>query len=859
MFLHRTIIYLLVLAIFFSAQSLVAQQNNLKVEELPPLPDEEGFAGMFAGTSNGALLCMGGANFPEARPWEGGQKRWYDHIYVLMEEDGDWQVAGQKLPYPLAYGVSVNYQNEVILIGGSDAKKHHREVFSVSYENGAIKINHQFPSLPVPLASMAGTIVNNTIYIAGGISTPESKPIHKFYALDLSLPENEREWTEESPWPGAPRMLAVSAAKDGKFYLFSGINLLHEKGEPYQRELLKDAYVYHPSKTKESQDGKWKKLSDLPRAVAAGPNPAPVMGLSHILFPGGLDEKTAKHADPDTHPGFLTDILAYNIQSKEYVKVGALPKGGARVTLPATLWNNRWVIPSGESKAGVRSPKVYTISNNVQFGSLNWLFLFLYLGVMLYIGYYFSKRGKSTEDFFVAGRRIPWWAAGISIYGTQLSAISFMAIPAIVYATDWTLAIGPVIILLMVPLIIKYYLPFFRRLNVTSAYQYLEERFNLKVRLLASVTFMLMQLARMGIVLYLPAIAISSVTGLDVYLCIAIMGIFCTIYTVMGGIEAVIWTDVIQVVVLLGGAIFCIVIASLNIEGGIIHIIERGISLDKFKMLHWGWDSSQLVVWVAIISFFFLNLIPYTSDQTVVQRYLTVKDEKEAAKSLWTNGIITIPGILLFFGLGTTLYIYYLENPSIINSSKPDEVLPFYIVQNLPLGVAGIVIAGVFAASMSSLDSSMNSIATAYITDIQKRFNKNSSDAHSLKLAKLIIISIGFIGTCSAMFIAATHVDFIFNYFQEILGVFGGGLAGVFILAIFAKKANASGAIAGVLGGAALTWFVKYNTDISLYLYGAIGVVSSVMIGYLVSILFPGKRKTKIEGYTYSTLVKEEV
>jgi SSS family transporter len=475
---------------------------------------------------------------------------------------------------------------------------------------------------------------------------------------------------------------------------------------------------------------------------------------------------------------------------------------------------------------------------------------------MLYIGYYYSKRGNSTDDFFVAGRRIPWWAAGISIYGSQLSAITFMAIPAIVYATDWSLAIGSIMILAVVPLVIKYYLPFFRRLNVTSAYQYLEDRFDVKVRLLASVTFMFMQLARIGIVLYLPAIAITSVTGINVYLCIAIMGVFCTIYTVMGGIEAVIWTDVVQVAVLLGGAIMCLVIAILNVEGGITQAIETGLALDKFKMLHWGWDSSQLVVWVALTGFFFLSIIPYTSDQTVVQRYLTVRDEKAAAKSLWTNGIITIPGVMIFFGLGTALYIYYLKNPQVMNSDSPDELLPFYIVQNLPVGIAGIVIAGLFAASMSSLDSSMNSIATAYITDIQKRFNKSSSDAHSLKLAKWITVIIGFAGTGSAMFIAATHVDFIFNYFQEILGVFGGGLAGVFVLAIFIKKANATGAIVGVLGGAAITWLVKYNTDISLYLYGAVGVISSVLIGYLVSIIFPGKGRAK--GYTYTTLVKGE-
>src|SRR5690606_26347910 len=204
------------------------------------------------------------------------------------------------------------------------------------------------------------------------------------------------------------------------------------------------------------------------------------------------------------------------------------------------------------------------------------------------------------------------------------------------------------------------------------------DRFNVKVRTLASVAFMLMQLARIGIVLYLPSIAIAWVTGIDIYLCIGIMGIVCTIYTVMGGIEAVIWTDVIQVLVLLGGAILCIVVAILDVDGGLNEVIQTGIRYDKFKMFHTGWDPSRLVVWVALVSFFFLNLIPYTSDQTVIQRYLTVRDEKAAAKSLWTNGLLTLPGIVVFFGLGTTLFVYYMDHPAVFSSSRPDELLPYY-------------------------------------------------------------------------------------------------------------------------------------------------------------------------------------
>ncbi len=821
----------ILLFLFMLTGQMVGAQSSLHISQLPPIPDEEGFAGMYVGVSNGALLCMGGANFPERMPWEGGEKVWYDHIFVMEEESGEWKKFDDALPFPLGYGVSVNYGNQVIIIGGSNAGEHSNIVIGVEYKNGRIALNKSYPQLPVPLAMTTGALVGTTVYVAGGLETPEGDPVSHFYSLDLGDPVSDRQWIKRSPWPGPPRQLAVSASKDGKFYLFSGINAVVNESGKKDRELLKDAYVYDPL------TDRWNSLPQLPRAIAAGPSPAPVIGLNHIVFPGGLDEVTARHSDPATHPGFLEDIWAFNTLSESYVQVGQMPEGSSRLTLSTTRWGKAWVVPNGESGPGVRSPQVYVISDSVEFGVSNWLFLILYLIAMLYIGFKYSKSNKTTEDYFVAGHRIPWWAAGLSIYGTQLSAITFMAIPAIVYATDWTLAIGSLMILAIVPLIIKYYLPFFRKLNVVTAYQYLEERFNVEVRTLASGAFMLMQLARMGIVMYLPSIAIASVTGIDIYLCIAIMGVIGTIYTVMGGIEAVIWTDVIQVLVLLGGAIFCIVVAILDVDGGFNEVIQTGIQNDKFKMFHAGWDPSRLVVWVALVSFFFLNLIPYTSDQTVVQRYLTVRDERAAAKSLWTNGLLTLPGIVVFFGLGTTLFVYYMDHPAVFSSSRPDELLPYYIVQELPVGVAGIIIAAIFAASMSSLDSSMNSISSAYITDIHSRFVPNTSDQGNLRLAKWLTVMIGVVGTGSAMWIAAANVEYIFDFFQEMLGLFGGGLAGIFILAVFLRRANGNGAIAGLFGSALITWLVRSQTEVTVYLYGAVGVISCVVIGYLVSMI----------------------
>lgn len=825
-------------------------QHQLNWEELPPIPDKEGFAGMYTGVSGGALICMGGANFPDGMPWEGGKKIWYDHIYILEKGAASWKVADEKLPHPLAYGVSVTYNNRIILAGGSDATRHYANVFTVLYENGKIRFD-TLDSLPFPLANMTGALIGDHLLIAGGHSTAEGLPLKSFLELRISGDQKVQKWLNLEPWPGPARMQAVAASLQDKFFLFSGIDLHENTNGERARIILKDAYQFIPGK-KDFVKGAWVKLSEMPRGVAAGPSPAPTLGSDHILFPGGLDGKTAQHKDPSTFPGFVADLLAYHVQSDTWLNFGNLPANVTRVTLPAVKWDQKWVMINGEVGPGKRSSKVFALSRATGFGWLNWLTLILYLALMVGVGFLFDKKDQTTSNFFTAGGNIPWWAAGISIYGTQLSAITFMAIPAIVYATDWSLAIGSVMIVGAVPIVVKYYIPFFRRLSVTSAYQYLEYRFNSSVRTLGSLCFILYQMGRMGIVLFLPAIAIASVTGVDVYLLITIMGVICIVYTVMGGIEAVIWADVIQVVILLGGAFLCLVIGIWHVEGGVTGVFTKGMEAGKFNLYNWGWGHDQLYLWVAIIGFFFLNLIPYTSDQTIVQRYITVKDEKAVAKSLYTNGLIGLPGLLIFFGLGTVLWVFYQQNPGSIPSESVGEILPYFIVQELPAGVAGLIIAGIFAASQSTLSSSMNSVSAAYNTDIHFRLVSAKNDKQKLQTARIVTVVAGGFGIASAMLTAWLNVEFIFNYFQEVLGIFGGSLAGVFIVGIFIKRANSFGAVIGFLAGVAVVLLIKQNTHIHPYLYGAITICTCVVVGYFASLLFPAKQGLK--GLTYATL-----
>ena len=323
-------------------------------------------------------------------------------------------------------------------------------------------------------------------------------------------------------------------------------------------------------------------MADLPRAAAAAPGIS--VGQSHVLVFGGDDGTSFKRRDePETKPGgFRQDVLAYHTITDTWATVGTLPAGIASTT--AVHWRDRIVIPGGETALGRSSAGVGAgrLRQSVSgFGAWDYACLGAYLLSLVGMGIYFSRREKTTEDFFAAGRRIPWWAAGVSIAGTQTSAISFMAIPAKVYATDWVYLWNPLAAGLIAPLVVFVYLPFFRRLNLTTAYEYLEKRFHVAVRLFASSAFVLFHLGRMAIVLFLPAIALSTVTGIDVYACIVVMGVLCTLYTVLGGIEAVIWTDFLQVIVLIGGAFISLVIIAANVEGGFSGIVSVGMADSK--------------------------------------------------------------------------------------------------------------------------------------------------------------------------------------------------------------------------------------------------------------------------------------
>jgi SSS family transporter len=653
-------------------------------------------------------------------------------------------------------------------------------------------------------------------------------------------------------------MYPVAGVKGGKLYLFGGRDFAESEEKDINRifglDFLKDCWELNLSL------GTWRRLADLPEAKSAAPSMAVPLGASSLLMLGGVPVEFWKDqvaARPEIngqgmeHPGFPASILSYNIVTDQWTEVGRLPLAGtfAPVTTPVVFWDDKVIIPTGEIKPGVRSPQVLIAEigeTKLSFGLLNWIVVAVYLLGMVAIGFWFMKKesASSTEAYFRGGQKVPFWVAGLSIFATMLSAITFMAVPGVAYAKDWNGYIGQWPILIIVPLVVMFYLPFYRRLNITTAYEYLEKRFNVATRVIGSVTFMLFHIGRVAIVLYLPALALSSVTDINVFTAITVIGILCVIYTVMGGIEAVVWTDAIQALVLIGGALLCFGLIVSQVDGG-LGAIGSAMS-EQGKGITASWSFHDISIgkestsgFVLFVAFMLANLPSYTSGQDVVQRYVTTSSEKEAAKSLWMNIVMVLVGSAIFFGLGTALFVFYQENPELMDPTLPakDSVLPFFIMQNLPVGVAGLIIAGVFAAAQSTISSSLNSVATAFVTDVYGRLLKPESlDDQRLGVAKWVVVILGVVGIGISCVLAKMGMDGVFMLFNRFIGFALGPLGGLFALGIFSRRPNGLAGLVALICGVltvTVTYFLNEAGVIDLMplLYGAVGFLTTLGTG----------------------------
>ncbi|MEM6160487.1 sodium:solute symporter [Erwinia sp. P6884] len=470
------------------------------------------------------------------------------------------------------------------------------------------------------------------------------------------------------------------------------------------------------------------------------------------------------------------------------------------------------------------------------FGMMNYLVLFGYLLAMMLVGVYFSQRQKTADDYFRGGGRIPGWAAGVSVFATTLSSITFMSIPAKAFTSDWTFIFGQYLAIAILPLVFYFYIPFFRKLKVTSAYEYLEARFDVRSRLFASVSFMLFHIGRIAIITFLTVLALRPFIAIDPLVLVLLISVMCIIYTWMGGIEGVIWTDVIQGLLLSGSAVLIFVIICFKVQGGIGEIFSVNQHADKFfpaAQFHWSWTESTVPV--LIIGFLFANLQQFTASQDVVQRYIVTDSLEETKKTLLTNARLVAIIPLFFFAMGSALFVYYQQNPELLPPGfNTGGILPLFVVTEMPSGIAGLIIAAIFAAAQSSISSSLNSISSCFNADIYQRLShKKRTPENCMRMAKRVILIAGLVSSGATVWLVMADESEIWDAFNSLIGLMGGPMTGLFILGIFFKKANAGSATLGIVISVIAVLLARYATDLNFFFYGPIGL-SGVVIGGIV-------------------------
>jgi len=831
-------------AILLSQNKGIGAESNtedistvLKWESLPDLPESLGVAGPFAGSHKDALIIAGGANF--AKPIWATEKQWTQQIHVLAKEKGSytWHDGGL-LKKPIAYGASVTTKNGIVCMGGNDGSQTFRDVFLLQWDPIGKKTKTIiYPSLPEPCAYGQAALVGTTIYLAGGQKGPDlDSTMNNFWSLDLShanVPE-DFQWETLKTWPGESRAFNLTVTQhngyDDCIYVISG-----RREFEGATQFLKDVWEFTP-RTKI-----WRSRAALPRCVMAGTGIA--IGHSHIFVLGGADGSLFFKADDlkDAHPGFPKEALAYHTITDTWTSAGTMPAN--HVTTTALKWGSRIIIPSGEVRPRVRSPKIWSIapeSTRKGFGSVNYTILIGYLLLMIGIGFYFNRKNKNTDDYFRGGSQIPWWAAGCSIFATMLSSLTFTGLPSKAFAQDWVYAMGNMMIPLVAILAVYIALPLYRKLDVTSAYEYLENRFSRGVRLFGSASFTLFHIFRMSVVMSLTGLALAVATPLTPAESVVLMGALSILYCTLGGIEAVIWTDTIQTIVLMGGALLAIYFMTAGADGGFLGATQMAMDANKFRFLntHWDMTSTQIALWVIIFGGIGQNVSSYTADQAVVQRYMTTSSSKLAARSIWTNAIMSVVATILFFGIGTALFAFYRSNPQKLDPTiTTDQIFPLFIAMEMPVGVAGLIVAGIFSAAQSTVSTSMNSTATTLVTDFMRPLKICQDEKGYLKAAKRTTFFIGTLGTLLGLVFVNPEIKSLFDTFIKIIGLFMGVLGGLFLLGFLTRKANSTGAMTGAILGTIFMFYLWKYTSVNGYLYTTSGITACFISGYITSLL----------------------
>lgn len=518
--------------------------------------------------------------------------------------------------------------------------------------------------------------------------------------------------------------------------------------------------------------------------------------------------------------------------------------------------------------------------------------LVLYMAAVFGLGCWFSRKSSKTSEFMTAGRSLPGWAVGLSVFGTYVSSIGFLGNTGKAFSGTWNSWVFGLSLPFAALIAVRYFVPLYREGNEVSAYAHLENRFGPWARTYALICYLLSQLARCGTILYLVALALAPLTGWNIKTIILVTGVLVTTYTLLGGIEAVIWTDVVQSVVLIAGAVLCAVLLLVEMPGGADQLFSIARSDDKFSLGSFSLAPETLVApeptfWIVLLYGFFINLQNFGIDQSFVQRYLTAKTDQGARNSVWIGAIMYPIVSILFFFIGTGLYSYCTADESFqqqvrndVAESKlehdgitptpariaekaetltagdiGDKVLPYFIVNKLPLGMAGLLIAAIFAAAMSSMDTSLNSSATLWLCDVHRRYLRPAAgERESMLVLYSATLVFGILATATAL--AMIRIESALDNWWKLQGIFTGGMLGLFLLGLISKRAGNPAAVLGVVAGVLVTLWLSLSTTerwpeewiawanpLQSFLTIVVSTSTIIIVGMLAGVLATGRHR----------------
>ncbi len=477
------------------------------------------------------------------------------------------------------------------------------------------------------------------------------------------------------------------------------------------------------------------------------------------------------------------------------------------------------------------------------------IFITYLTGIVLF-GSSFYRRNKTSSAFTLGNNNIPTWVISMSIFATFVSSISYLALPGQAYLSNWNAFVFSLSIPFASFMAVRFFVPLYRSINSPSAYTYLETRFGPWAKIYVSVMYLLTQLMRTGTILFLLALTLNVILGWSIVTVIIITGLSVMIYSLLGGIQAVVWTDAIQAIILIAGALTCAGIILFSMPEGPGQVFRIAAENHKFSLGSFKPGFTDSTFWVVLVYGVFINLQNFGIDQNYIQRYMTASSEKEAKKSALYGGLLYIPVSLLFLFIGTSLFSYYTANSGILpDGIQPDRVFPFFIISKLPGGLTGLLIASVFAAGMSTISTSVNSTATVILNDY---FLKSLKGETGEKRSMLILYSSSMVFSLLSITIAIAmiNVQSALETWWKLASIFSGGMLGLFLLGYFSRKANNIAAIAGVITGVLVIGWMslspifltnsamqKYISPFHSYMSIVFGTSAIFIVGFLLGLL----------------------